>query len=266
MNELSTTEKYQLPQTIEEKTAYVLFGSDALNAYRKKLKAVQTKYGISSEQYKQIQLEAQETAENLLLFSADIGKEMTKIEQTKGNRYSLPSTSGSTKTQTIHSMGFTDRQARDFQTLAKHPESVQRAIKDARKEDRIVTRQDVFHDISNVEHPTRRQKEAQELREAKNRSRDYQDTGDKIANFTDVKQHKNDNELIFKEFKEEVRKTNMSILHTLMSPDDPIVAKAIRATDRRELIALNDQLSECYRMILKLQRKIVEVIDEKQSK
>ncbi len=43
MNELSTTEKHQLPQTIEEKTAFVLFGPDALNAYRKKLKAIQSK-------------------------------------------------------------------------------------------------------------------------------------------------------------------------------------------------------------------------------
>lgn len=262
MNELTTTAK-KLPQTIEEKTAFVLFGSDALNAYRKKLKAIQSKYGISSEQYKQIQLEAQETAENLLLFSADIGKEMTKIEQTKGNRYSLPSTSGSTKTQTIHNMGFTDRQARDFQTLARHPESVQRAIEDARKEDRIVTRQDVFHDISNVEYPTRRQKEAQELREAKHRAKDYQGTSEKVTSFTDAKQHKDDNELIFNEFREEVRAMYKSILHTAISLDNPVTMDSVKTADRRELIAIKDKLSESYRTILKLQRKIVEVIDEK---
>lgn len=147
MQEISITTK-NLPQTIEEKTAYVLFGSDALNAYRKKLKAIQEKFGISSEQYKQIQLEAQETAENLLLFSMDIGNEMEKIEQTKGNRYSLPSASGSTKQQAIHNMGFTDRQARDFQTLAKHPEVVKQAIQDAKDNDRIVTRQDVLNRIA----------------------------------------------------------------------------------------------------------------------
>lgn len=114
MNELTTTAK-NLPQTIEEKTAFVLFGSDALNAYRKKLKAIQSKYGISSEQYKQIQLEAQETAENLLLFSADIGKEMQKIKTAQGFASFIPDVDGKnaeTKTQTIHSMGFTDRQAR----------------------------------------------------------------------------------------------------------------------------------------------------------
>lgn len=185
MQEISKTTK-NLPQTIEEKTAYVLFGSDALNAYRKKLKAIQSKYGISSEQYKQIQLEAQETAENLLLFSADIGKEMTKIEQTKGNRYSLPSTSGSTKTQTIHNMGFTDRQARDFQTLAKHPETVQKAIEDARKEDRIVTRQDV---LNRIVVPAPRKNPVKEVVEnAKKEHEAFRDA--KVVNIKDIEKDK----------------------------------------------------------------------------
>ena len=100
--------------------------TDSPTVGRAKLKAME-KAGISKEQYEQLKMEAQETAENLLLFSADIGKEMSRIEQTKGNRYSLPSTSGSTKSQAIHNMGFTDRQARDFQTLAKHPEVVEQA-------------------------------------------------------------------------------------------------------------------------------------------
>ena len=185
MQEISTTAK-NLPQTIEEKTAFVLFGSDALNAYRKKLKAIQSKYGISSEQYKQIQLEAQETAENLLLFSADIGKEMTKIEQTKGNRYSLPSTSGSTKTQTIHNMGFTDRQARDFQTLAKHPETVQKAIEDARAEDRIVTRQDV---LNRIVVPAPRKNPVKEIVEnAKREHEAFRDA--KVVNIKDIEKDK----------------------------------------------------------------------------
>lgn len=56
--------------------------------------------------------EAQETAENLLLFSADIGKEMQKIKTAQGFASSIPDADGKnaeTKTQTIHSMGFTDR-------------------------------------------------------------------------------------------------------------------------------------------------------------
>lgn len=136
-----------------------------------------------------------------------------------------------------------------------------RTIEDLRRGDVSINK--VYSDIKASEHENIRQQEARELREAKSRSRDYQDTGDKIASFTDAKQHKNDNELIFKEFKEEVRKMNMSILHTLMSPDDPVIKSAIYAADKWELKALNDRLSESYRMILKLQRKIAEVINEK---
>ena len=238
MNELSTTEKHQLPQTIEEKTAFVLFGSDALNAYRKKLKAIQSKYGISSEQYKQIQLEAQETAENLLLFSADIGKEMSLIEQAKGNRYSLPSTSGSTKTQTIHSMGFTDRQARDFQTLAKHPETVQKAIEDARKEDRIVTRQDVFNRIAE---PTK--SKHQFMKDFKQQVRDEHDnftssSGEKIVSMKDIQRDKQNVEVIVTDVSSTIMKALSAILPiTLIKQKDfELMREHITDPERQRMI------------------------------
>ena len=264
MNELTTTAK-NLPQTIEEKTAYVLFGSDALNAYRKKLKAVQTKYGISSEQYKQIQLEAQETAENLLLFSADIGEAMMKIPKAQGARTDKELSDVNDKklkTETIHGMGFTDRQARDFQTLARHPESVQRAIEDARKEDRIVTRQDVFHDIVATEYPSRRQKEEKELREAKKRVESFENS--KVVAIGEAKQNKDDNKLIFEEFNETVHKATMAILHMAIKLDEKTATKAIKATSTEELKKVLNDLQEDYKTILKVQRKITEVIDEKQ--
>ena len=269
MNELSSTTK-TLPQTIEEKTAYVLFGSDALNAYRKKLKAIQSKYGISSEQYKQIQLEAQETAENLLLFSVDIGKEMQKIDKASGGDrrsedfknevdHDFEKTS---KAETIRNMGFTEYQARDFQILARHPESVQRAIEDARKEDRIVTRQDVFHDIAATEYPSRRQKEEQELREAKKRVENFENS--KVVAIGEAKQNKDDNKLIFEEFNETVHKATMAVLHMAIKLDEKTVTKAIKATSNEELKEVLNDLQEDYKTILKVQKKIVEVIDEKQ--
>lgn len=200
MNELSTTEKHQLPQTIEEKTAFVLFGSDALNAYRKKLKAIQSKYGISSEQYKQIQLEAQGTAENLLLFSVDIGKEMQKIDKAEGARTDLQPRDVDdkrlkTKTETIHDMGFTDRQARDFQTLANHEKTVQKAIEDARKEDRIVTRQDVLNRIAE---PTKSKHQfmkdfKQQVREE---HRNFEESDDKVVSIADIQRDKRNTEII----------------------------------------------------------------------
>ncbi len=146
MQEISTI-TMNLRQTIEEKTKYVLFGMEALKIYRAKLKAME-KAGISKEQYDQLKMEAQETAENLLLFSADIGKEIEKIPKASKNQYMVSDGNDKKhKDEAIHEMGFTERQARDFQTLAQHPEVVQQAIKDARENDRIVTRSDVLNRI-----------------------------------------------------------------------------------------------------------------------
>lgn len=197
MNEL-TTQKNQLPQTIEEKTAYVLFGSDALNAYRKKLKAVKEKFGISSDQYKQIQLEAQETAENLLLFSVDIGEEMQKIEKAKGGAAFHEATRDvnvKSKAETIHDMGFTDRQARDFQTLARHPETVQKAIADARKEDRIVTRQDVLNRI--IPPMTHKRSMKEMKRQVREEHKDFKEAAkDGFVDFQKIKKDKSNQEII----------------------------------------------------------------------
>lgn len=121
----------------------------------------------------------------------------------------------------------------------------------------------VYGDIIASENETRRQEEARELREAKGRARDYQISDGKVASFGEAKQHKNDNELIFHEFSEEVGKMYVDILRAATSTSNELTMNAVRATDKRELIALNDKISECYRTILKIQRRIVEVIDEK---
>ena len=136
-----------------------------------------------------------------------------------------------------------------------------RTIEDLRRGDVSINK--VYGDIKASELESRRQQEERELREAKTRAKDYQETSEKVTSFTDAKQHKNDNELIFNEFREEVRTMYKSILHTAISLDNPVTMDSVKTADRRELIAINDKLSESYRTILKLQRKIVEVIDEK---
>lgn len=202
MNALTTVNQ-QLPETIEEKTAYVLFGPDALNAYRKKLKAVKEKFGISSEQYKQIQLEAQETAENLLLFSVDIGNEMQQIEKASGGdrksenfKSVVNDNFEKTKAENIRNMGFTTRQARDFQALAKHPETVQKAIEYARAEDRIVTRQDALNLIAPPKSKAQKDRERIEaMRErVEQREQEIKDSG--VVDFQTVKQNESDKEFI----------------------------------------------------------------------
>ena len=260
MNELSTTAK-QLPDNLEDLAKFVLIGRAQLKSVREHIKNID-KIGLAKEVHEQKLQEAQEIAEAVLDAEAKIGELTSKMEKATANQY-VQSNTAVTKQNQLDSIGISKMQASRFETLARHPQAVERAKADARAEGRIVTRQDVFHDISNVEYPTRRQKEAQELREAKHRAKDYQGTSEKVTSFTDAKQHKDDNELIFNEFREEVRTMYKSILHTAISLDNPVTMDSVKTANRRELIAINDKLSESYRTILKLQRKIVEVIDEK---
>lgn len=256
MNEL-TTQKTNLPQTIEEKTAFVLFGSDALNAYRKKLKAIQSKYGISSEQYKQIQLEAQETAENLLLFSADIGKAIIEIPTAQGTRTDkeLPDVNDKKlKSETIHEMGFTDRQARDFQTLAKHPESVQRAIEDARAEDRIVTRQDVLNRIA----PPKSEK--QRIKDIKDKAREEHKTFEEsskngVVNFEDIKNDKDNVELIALDTSMTINRSFSMItsLGFLKEKDIDLMAEHMTTQGRLDMISKG---RDCIRVITQILKHI----------
>lgn len=255
MNEL-TTQKTNLPQTIEEKTAYVLFGSDALNAYRKKLKAIQSKYGISSEQYKQIQLEAQETAENLLLFSVDIGNAMQHIEKNSGrpSKDKIPDGNDKNKSEVVHEMGFTDRQARDFQTLAKHPESVQRAIEDARAEDRIVTRQDVLNRIA----PPKSEK--QRIKDIKDKAREEHKTFEEsskngVVNFEDIKNDKDNVELIALDTSMTINRSFSMItsLGFLKEKDIDLMAEHMTTQGRLDMIGKG---RDCIRVITQILKHI----------
>lgn len=67
-----------------------------------------------------------------MLFSADIGEHMMRIDKASGGERKSENFKNDvndkfeiSKADTIHNMGFTDRQARDFQTLAKHPDVIQ---------------------------------------------------------------------------------------------------------------------------------------------
>ena len=122
----------------------------------------------------------------------------------------------------------------------------------------------VYSGIVAAENETKRQQEARELREAKHRAESF--GNEKVVAIGDAKQNTDDNKLIFEEFKERLYKARSAILQAAISLNEETTLKAIRAADRRELIKERDDLSECYRKILKLQRVVTEVLDEKQPK
>ena len=147
----------QLPETVEQKAKYVLFGTDALNAYRAELSAIKKKYGIVPEQYKQLEAEAQATAENVLMFSVDVGEYLSDIPKASGGNHGNQYTGGKNegthdfatgKAEAIRELGFSEWQARELETIARHPEAVHEAIMEARRNGDIPSRSAVMRQIS----------------------------------------------------------------------------------------------------------------------
>lgn len=134
-----------------------------------------------------------------------------------------------------------------------------RTIEDLRRGDVSINK--VYSDIKASEHENIRQQEARELREAKKRVESFENS--KVVAIGEAKQNKDDNKLIFEEFSETVYKATMAILHMAIKLDEKTVTKAIKATSNEELRKVLNDLQEDYKTILKVQRKIAEVLDEK---
>lgn len=144
MNEI-TTNKTQLPTTIDELSKFALIGREKLVAVRAEIRAIE-KVGLAEEVRKQKMAEAQEIAEAVLDAETKLGELMAKVPKASGgDRRSdnFKNDSGvhfETKTEVIEKAGFTPKQIQRFETLAKNPDIVEQAKAEARENDDIVSR------------------------------------------------------------------------------------------------------------------------------
>lgn len=150
MNGLSTIER-QLPQTLPELSKFVLVGREKLNAVRAEIRAIE-KVGLAQEVHEQKLREAQDIADAVLDAEMQIGKLTAALPKASGgqpfhNGSTCLSGETSTKEERLADIGLTRQQANRYETLAKHPEAVEKAKAAAREEGNIVTRQDVFNEI-----------------------------------------------------------------------------------------------------------------------
>lgn len=262
MNELST-QSIQLPDNVEDLAKFTLIGREKLNAVRAEIRAIE-KVGLAKEVHEQKLQEAQEIAEAVLDAEAKIGELTSKMERATANQY-VQSNTAVTKQKQLDSIGISKMQASRFETLARHPQAIERAKATAKAEGRIVTRQDVFHDISATEYPTRRQKEEQELREAKKRAENFENS--KVVAIGEAKQNSDDKKLIFKEFMNEVQKANEALRHVSyrldLEIDQAVSFAAIKAADKVKQIELQNELNHGLRTMLHIQKVIEEAINEK---
>ena len=158
MNELAQRQQ-QLPDTVEDLSKFVLVGREKLNAVRAEIRAI-NKVGLAQEVYQQKLAEAQDIADAVLDAEMQMGKLTAAMPKASGGDHGNQYTGGKSnsvetfakpKEEQLSDIGLTRQQAQRFETLAKHPEVVEKAKAAAREEGRIVTRQDVLTKIKKTE-------------------------------------------------------------------------------------------------------------------
>lgn len=152
MNAMTVT-NIELPDTLEDLTQFVLVGKAKLSAYMLKLKTV-NKLSVAQEIRDQTLQEAQEISTALIAAEQRIGELLLELPKSLGGRPSQNSADRSaefkTKSETISEMGYDRHDALDYQTMAKHPEVVQRVIDEALAKGEIVTKTQVLREIKTV--------------------------------------------------------------------------------------------------------------------
>lgn len=151
MNEVIPSEK-QLPGTLPELSKFVLVGREKLTVVRAEIRAIK-KVGLAKEVHEQKLAEAQAIAEAVLDAEVQIGRLTSQMPKASGTRTDIePVDNGvrrfeKPKKQSLEEIGLSERQANRFETLAKHPEVVQKAKEDARRKNDIVNRSNVLKAI-----------------------------------------------------------------------------------------------------------------------
>jgi hypothetical protein len=209
MNEIETI-KRQLPDSLPDLAKFALIGREKLNAVRAEIRAIE-KVGLAKEVHEQKLMEAQEIAEAVLDAEIKIGELTRQIPKASGgDRRSKDFKKDSsvhfeTKEETVEQAGFTVKQAQRFETLAKHPEAVEKAKAIARENGDIVSRQSVMRIIAaDAPQPPKKTNSAHE---AKQRHAEFEEKkADGIVNLSDAKQDKADRKAIANEIYMELLK------------------------------------------------------------
>lgn len=146
------TQANNLPTKIEDLSRFVLVGREKMVSVRAEIRAID-KLGLGKEVRQQKLEEGQMIAEALLDAEQKLGELFAKLPKSEGGRPAQKTidtgvdSSSKTKKQVLEGLGFNQKQAERFETLAKHPEIVAQAKAEAREQDDIVSRSFVLEKI-----------------------------------------------------------------------------------------------------------------------
>lgn len=143
MNEIQTITQ-QLPDTVPDLAKFVLIGRDKLKAVRAEIHAID-KVGMARDVYKQKLEEAQEIAEVVTDAECRMGELLKETNLDKGGRPSEKTTRP--RSTSLRDIGISKDQSSQFQIMANHPESVEKAKAKAREEGTVLSRNAVLQQI-----------------------------------------------------------------------------------------------------------------------
>lgn len=155
MSELIDYKLSQLPDNLEDLTQFVLVGKAKLNAYMLKLQTV-NKLSTAQEIRDQTLKEAQDISTALIAAEQRIGEILLRLPKASGGDHGNQYVSaknpdggnfGKSKSEAIKDMGYDKHEVSDYQTMAKHPEVVQKVIEDALSRGEVVTKTQVLKEI-----------------------------------------------------------------------------------------------------------------------
>lgn len=158
MNDVIEYQSQQLPDTLEDLTAFVLVGKSRLNAYMLKLKTV-NKLSIAQEIRDQTLSETQELANALIAAEKRIGELLLSIPKSSG-QYAESKNRPMSKNTVAKEMGYSKDDVSDYQQMAKNPEIVQKVIADALENGEVVTKSQVLKEIKAAREEAKKEAEA----------------------------------------------------------------------------------------------------------
>lgn len=145
MNELVKTQS-NLPSTLDDLSKFVLIGSEKLKVIKAEIKAI-TKAELATEVYYQ-KLEEQRILSDLILDAStrmgDLSKNLPKASGMRKDVTSLlRGNEVKTKTEILHNLGFSRKQAHEFEILAENKDLVELEKAKASEEKRPASRVNV---------------------------------------------------------------------------------------------------------------------------
>lgn len=244
--------KTELPDTLADLTKFVLIGREKLTAVRAQIRAID-KLNLATEVYDQKLSEAQDLAEATLDAEVKIGELTARMEKAAGgDRKSgaFKINSGvdfekTPKAEQLKKAGLKQHTAERFERLAAHPKEVERAKAQARKEGRIVTRQDAMSSIAlseGVENLSRQSQKNRELKATKERHEAFKESKERgVVDIQAAKADKTDRRTLALEVLKDVQKISGATIALELQGYDRIaeMAAALTAEERsRELMQL----------------------------